>query len=107
MSTSVRLLSSSLAMAMAIVTCGVGTGVTASAYSFKGCKWGGTFSSSSPISYRFSSVTTPWKNAVRSADATWDSKPVPGYFVETSSSSTMNYDEPHHDDFSAIRGCPS
>jgi hypothetical protein len=62
----------------------------AHAYSFKGCKWGGTFNGSSPITYYFSSVTSTYQTAFNGGQAAWDAKSVPGFFSATSNQATAN-----------------
>ena len=63
---------------------------SADAYTFIGCKWGGTFGNNSSITYHFSSVSSAWVTAFNQGQYAWDTKPVPGTFVQTSSSTTMN-----------------
>ncbi len=62
----------------------------AEAFAFRGCKWGGTFGNSSALTYRFSSVTSGWVTAFNQGQYAWDTKPVPGYFAETTSTTNMN-----------------
>lgn len=78
---------------IAVVAMTAATLVTAApsqAFAFRGCKWGGTFGSSSALKYHFSSVTSGWVTAFNQGQYAWDTKAVPGYFVETTSSTTMN-----------------
>lgn len=62
----------------------------AEGFAFSGCKWGGTFGDNSALKYRFSSVTTGWVTAFNQGQYAWDVKPVPGYFTETTSTTSMN-----------------
>lgn len=63
---------------------------SAQAFAFSGCKWGGTFGASSPITYYFSSVTTTYQNVFNQGQYDWDVKSVPGYFTSTSTEMMAN-----------------
>lgn len=66
------------------------TAAPSHAYAFRGCKWGGSFGSSSILKYHYSSVTSAWITAFNQGQYAWDTKSVPGSFGETTSSTSMN-----------------
>ena len=76
--------------ALAAVTAMLVSAEPSSAYTFIGCKWGGSFGASSSITYHFSSLSSTWVTAFNQGQYAWDTKPVPGTFVPTSSTTTMN-----------------